>query len=163
MYHTGNCSNFRRRKPAIITSGSIMKTNLYTTKTPPDALRTIAQIRVLTARGWHLPSGNIMLLCFEWLFYIIAAVWLAAAVFFNEEILLDMLGNRPGCAFTGDTSLAATVAVQQVIKVLMAILGLFSLAVGLLLRKWHRKNKMLMRIHRLTEQYVPSAANSSAQ
>jgi hypothetical protein len=131
-----------------------MNTNLYTTKTPPDALRTLAQIRVLTSRGWHLQIGNV-LLAFEWLFYLLAAVWIVAAIMLNEAMLTGILQDLQENTQQGKSSMVeAGPMIYMMVKMLMAVLGLFSLAVGLLLRKWHRKNKVLARVHALTENFV---------
>jgi len=132
-----------------------MNTNLYTTKTPPDALRTLAQIRVLTSRGWHLQIGNVLLLACEWLFYVLAAIWIIAAIMLNETTLISILHDMEGATLQAPTdTVEAGLMVSMAIKVLMAVLGLFSLAVGLLLRKWHRKNKVLARVHALTEYFI---------
>lgn len=132
-----------------------MNTNLYTTKTPPDALRTLAQIRVLTSRGWHLQIGNVLLLAFEWLFYLIAMIWIVAAIMLNETMLINILSDMQDSTLQAKGStIEIGMMIHMAIKVLMAVLGLFSLAVGLLLRKWHRKNKVLARVHALTENFV---------
>jgi hypothetical protein len=133
-----------------------MNTNLYTTKTPPDALHALAQIRVLTSRGWHMQIGNI-LLAFEWLFYLLAAIWIVAAIMLSETTLTGILQDlQENTLQVKDNTPEPGAMFYMAVKILMAVLGLFSLAVGLLLRKWHRKNKLLAKVHALTENFVDS-------
>jgi len=153
MYYT-----FRAETKIPTCTFTIMNTNLYTKTTPLTAVRTIAQIRVLTARGWQLQPGNILLLIFEWLFYLLAVVWIAAAIALNEAMLIALLQDMQ------DTTLQIKggavemgMVIYMAVKIMMAVLGLFSLAVGLLLRKWHRKNKVLAKVHALTETFVAKA------
>lgn len=122
-------------------------TSTHTTGT----VHTLETVHQLTAPRWHAPLGRVLLLLAQLAFFLLTLGFIIAAIVLNETMILGILDDMDNTTVRiTSNEMEIVVLIHTLLKIMMAVLAVFSLFIALLLRKWRRKNKLVAAVHALT-------------